>query len=164
MLTATLVIGCSKAENKNATVKPTVLPTQTTASAVSTSASLTATPLVSNAVAPRTPRNKQLPPVGGDKPTEAEVNGYPYTYKTDNEKTVATFAPKLLPSERDIVARAIRDVIYRSYGEKVDADPHMVGTGSAQSIRIAGSKHQYLVVPTNETTGEIHSLIITRLN
>jgi guanyl-specific ribonuclease Sa len=169
MLTAALALCCSQAENKNALPKPTAAPTQTAAApvsgaAVSTPASLTATPFVSNAAAPPVSRVKSLPPEGGDKPTQAEVGGYPYSYKKDGEKTVATFAPKLLPSDRDTVAGAIRDVIYRSYGDRVDSAPHIEGTGSARSIRINGRKHQYLVVPSSEPTGEIHSLIITQLN
>ena len=159
MLTAALVICCSQAENKNATARPTVAPTQT-----ATPASPTTTPFISNAAAAPVSRVKSLPPEGGDRPTEAEFDGYPYSYKKDGEKTVATFNAKLLPSDRDIVADAIRDVIYRSYGDKVDPDPHMEGTGSARSIRIAGDKHQYVVVPVSEPTGEIHSLIITQLN
>jgi len=164
MLTAALVICCSQGENKNARPEPTVAPTQKAAATVATPASPTTTPFVSNAAAPPVSRVKSLPPEGGDRPTEAEVDGYPYSYKKDGEKTVATFGAKLLPSDRDIVAGAIRDVIYRSYGDKVDPDPHMEGTGSARSIRIAGSKHQYLIVPISEPTGEIHSLIITQLN
>ena len=160
MLTAALVICCSQAENKNATPQPTVAPTQTAAQA----ASPTTTPFVSNGAPPPVSRVKSLPPEGGDRPTEAEFDGYSYSYKKDGEKTVATFNAKLLPADRDIVAGAIRDVIYRSYGDKVDSDPHMEGTGSARSIRIAGNKHRYLVVPSSEPTGEIHSLIITQLN
>ena len=160
MLTAALVICCSQAENKKATPQPTVAPTQTAAQA----ALPTATPIVSNAEPPPVSRVKSLPPEGGDRPTEAEFDGYPYSYKKDGEKTVATFGAKLLPGDRDIVAGAIRDVIYRSYGDKVDPDPHMEGTGSARSIRIAGNKRQYLIVPVSEPTGEIHSLIITQLN
>ena len=121
-------------------------------------------PSVSQTAAQPVSRVKPLPPEGGDRPTEGEFDGYSYSYKKDGEKTVATFNAKLLPSDRDIVADAIRDVIYRSYGDKVDSDPHMEGTGSARSIRIDGGKHQYLVVPSSEPTGEIHSLIITQLN
>jgi guanyl-specific ribonuclease Sa len=160
LLAAALVICCSQAEHKKATPVATATPTQT----VGPAASPTTTPVVSNAAAPPVLRVKGLPPEGGDKPTKAEVDGYTYSYKKDGEKTVATFGAKLLPSDRDIVAGAIRDVIYRSYGDKVDSAPHMEGTGSARSIRIAGSKHQYLVVPISEPTGEIHSLIITQLN
>src|SRR4051794_2241157 len=111
MLTAALVISCSQAENKNATAKPTVAPTQTAVANVSTPAM----PVVSNAGAPPVSRVKSLPPEGGDKPTNAEFKGYPYSYKKDGEKTVATFGPKLLPWDKDIVADAIRDVISRSY-------------------------------------------------
>jgi guanyl-specific ribonuclease Sa len=160
---AALVISCSRAENKNALPTPTAAPTQIVAANVSTPASTTATPLGSNAASPFS-RSRNLPPEGGDKPTNAEFNGYPYSYKTDGGKTVATFGTKLLPADRDIVASAIRDIIYRSYGDRVDAAPHIEGTGSAQTIRIDGSKHKYIVVPIKEPTGEIHSLIITQLN
>jgi guanyl-specific ribonuclease Sa len=164
MLTMALVISCSQAENKNALPKPTVAPTQTAATTVSTPASPTIPPFVSNAVAPSVSRIKSLPAEGGDRPTEAEVDGYPYSYKKDGEKTVATFDAKLLPWDSHIVAGAIRDVIYRSYGDKVDSAPHIEGNGSGQTIRIADNKHQYVVVPVSEPTGEIHSLIITQLN
>ena len=162
LLTVALVISCSQTENKSVTDKPTAAPTQV--ASVSILASPSATPAITNAVVPPVSRVKSVPPEGGDKPTAAEVNGYPYSYKKDGEKTVATFSPKLLPADRDIVAGAIRDVIYRSYGDRVDSAPHIEGTGSAKTIRINGSKHQYLIVPTSEPTGEIHSLIITQLN
>jgi guanyl-specific ribonuclease Sa len=162
MLTAVLVIGCSQAENKNALPKPTDAPTQTAAANVSTPAPPTTTPIVSNATAPPRSRLRNLPPEGGDKPTAAEVDGYPYSYKKDGEKTVATFDPKLLPWAS--VAAAVRDVINRSYGDKVTAAPRIEGTGSAQTISIAGSKHKYIIVPITEPTGEIRSLIITQLN
>ena len=164
MLTAALVSSCSQAENKNTAAKPTVAPTQTAGPAASPSASPTTTPSVSNAAAPPVSRLRNLPPEGGDKPTAAEVDGYPYSYKKDGEKTVATFAPKLLPWDKDIVASAIRDVIVRSYGDKVDSAPHIEGKGSAQTIRITSNNHQYVVVPVKEPTGEINSLIITQLN
>jgi len=164
MLATALVTSCSQAENKNATAKPALANAQTAASTAPTPASPTATPFVSNTAAPPVSRVNSVPPEGGDKPTKAEFDGYPYSYKKDGEKTVATFAPNLLPADRDIVASAIRDVIYRSYGDRVDSAPHIVGSGSARTIRIAGTKHQYVVVPSSEPTGEIHSLIITQLN
>lgn len=163
MLTAVLAIGCSQTENKNAAVKPTAAPTQTTAPTVAAPASPIVTPVVSNSAPTPSARLKDLPPEGGDKPTNAAFDGYPYSYKKDGEKTVATFGPKLLPSDKDLVAGAIRDIINRSYGDKVTAAPHIEGSGSAQSIRIAGSKHQYVVVPNTDPAGEIHLLIITRL-
>src|SRR3954447_16882252 len=88
MLTASLVICCSQAENKNVAAKPTVAPTQTAAANVPTLASPTTTPLVSNtsvsnAAAPPVSRVKSVPPEGGDIPRAAEFNGYPYSYKTD---------------------------------------------------------------------------------
>jgi hypothetical protein len=168
MLATALVICCSQAENKNATAKPTVAPAQTVVPNVSTSASTAATPFVSNAPisnagGPPGSRVKSLSPEGGDRPTAAEFDDYAYSYKTDGGKTDATFSPKLLPADRDIVAGAIRDVIYRSYGDKIDSTPHIEDTGPAQTIRIDSSKHRYIVVPSSEPTGEIHSLIITRL-
>src|SRR5438045_2809832 len=93
MLTAALVVCCSHAENKNAKPEPTAAPTQTAAATASTSASPTTTPfvsnsaVVSNAAPPPVSRVKSVPPEGGDRPTEAEFNGYPYSYKTDGEKT-----------------------------------------------------------------------------
>jgi len=163
-LAAAFVMSCSQAENKNAIPKPAVAPTQTAAPTVSTPAPPTATSIVSNAAATPMPRLKNLPPEGGDKPTAAEFDGYPYSYKKDGEKTVATFAPKLLSSDKDTITGAVRDVIYRSYRDKIDSAPSIEGTGSAQTIRIAGTKHQYIIVPSTDPTGEIHSLIITRLN
>src|SRR5438128_218301 len=89
MLTATLIICCSQAENKKASAVATAAPTKTAAQAAATLASPTATPFVSNAAAPPVSRVKSLPPEGGDKPTAAEVDGYSYSYKKDGEKTVA---------------------------------------------------------------------------
>lgn len=158
-ITAAFVISCSQAENKTALPKPTVAPTQTAAPNLSTPVP----PVVSNAAAPPpVSRLRHLPPEGGDKPTQAEVDGYAYSYKKDGEKTVATFGIKLLPW--GLVAGAIRDVIYRSYGDRVDSAPHIEGTGAERSIRITGKKHQYVVVPVRELTGEIDSLIITQLD
>ena len=162
LLTAALVISCSQAENKNTTAKPTVQPTQTAAPNVSTPASPTATPIVSNAATPPVSRLRNLPPEGGDKPIAAEFDGYRYSYKKDGEKTVATFGAKLLPW--GLAAGAVRDVIARSYGDRVDSAPQIEGKGSAQTIRISGNKHQYIIVPVREPTGEVQSLIITRLN
>lgn len=162
MLTA-LVICCSRAENRNAG-SPTATPTRSAVPAVSATASSTTRPFASDPDKPPVSRVKSLPAEGGDKPTAGEVDGYRYSYKKDGEKTVATFAAKLLPADKDVVARAIRDVIYRSYGDRVDSDPLIVGTGPEQTIRIAGDKRQYVVVPVKESTGEIHSLIITQLN
>src|ERR1051325_6309556 len=89
MLTAALVIGCSQAENKNTKPEPTVVATtQTAATNLSIPASPAARPVISNSAAPPVSRVKSLPPEGGDRPTAAEFNGYPYSYKTDNEKTV----------------------------------------------------------------------------
>jgi hypothetical protein len=162
MLIAGLVFCCSQPENKNATAKPNAAPTasQTGASPAST----TPTPLVSETAAPTVSRNKPLPPTGGDKPVEAEFNGYAYSYKKDDTKTVATFGTKLLPWDRDVVAGAIRDIIDRSYGDKLDSVPHIEGTGAEQTIRIDGEKHKYIIVPIREMNGEVRSLIITQLN
>jgi hypothetical protein len=166
ILTATLVICCSQAENKNATPEPAVAPTQTAGQTASPTAttSVSNAAVVSNTSPPPASSLKSLPPEGGDKPTQAEVDGYAYSYKKDSEKTVATFGAKLLPWDRDIVAAAVRDIIYRSYGDSVDSALRIEGNGPVQTIRIAGSKYQYVVVPITEPTGEIHSLIITRLN
>jgi guanyl-specific ribonuclease Sa len=161
---------CSQAEDKTAIAKPIAAPALTPAQAISPTVAPTqtavqsTTPFVSNTAPPPVSRGKNLPPEGGDIPTEAEFDGYPYSYKKDGEKTVATFGARLLPADSDVVAGAVRDVIYRSYGDKIDSAPYIEGTGAARTIRIAGSKHQYLVVPTAEPTGEIHSLIITRQN
>jgi hypothetical protein len=94
----------------------------------------------------------------------AEFNGYPYSYKKDGKKTVAIFDAKLLPWDSDLIAGAIRDVIDRSYGDKVDSAPRLVGSGAERSIRIASKKHEYVVVPIRESTGEARSLIITQLS
>ena len=61
------------------------------------------------------------------------------------------------------MAGAIRDIIDRSYGDKLNSVPHIVGTGAEQTIRIAGEKYEYVVVPIREANGEIRSLIITQL-
>ena len=93
VLTAALVTSCSQAENKNALPKPTVAPTQTAAANVSTPASPNATPFVSNAAAPPRAGGGNPPPKGDEIPRAAEFDGYPYSYKKDDTKTVATFAP-----------------------------------------------------------------------
>lgn len=164
VLTASIVISCSQAENKNLPAKPTVQPTQTAAPIVSTPASPTATPSVSVPAAPPATRLRDLPPEGGDKPTAAEVGGYPYSYKKDGGKTVATFAPKLLLADEDILTAAARDIIYRSYRDKTAPALRIEGSGPAETLRIDGSNHQYIVVPIKEPTGEIRSLMITQLN
>ena len=160
ILFAGLVTSCSQAENKNALPKPTVAPTQTAAQA----ASPTPTPFVSETAAQPVSSFKPLPPTGGDKPIEAEFNGYAYSYKKDDTKTVATFGTKLLPWDRDVVAGAIRDIIDRSYSDKLDSVPRIAGTGAEQTIRIDGQKHKYVVVLIREANGEIRSLIITQLS
>ena len=92
----------------------------------------------------------------------AQFDGFPYSYKKDGTKTVATFGSKV-PGPGDDIVGAIRDIIERSYGDQANAAPRRVGVGAEQSIRIAGNKHQYVVVPIKEATGEIRSLIITQL-
>lgn len=161
ILFAGLVTSCSQAENKSSTVRPNTAPaaSQTAAPPAST----TPTPSVSETAAPPVSRTRPLPPAGGDKPIEAEFNGYTYSYKKDDTKTVATFGTKLLPWDRDVVAGAIRDIIDRSYGDKLDSVPHIAGTGAEQTIRIAGRNHKYVVVPIREPNGEIRTLIITQL-
>jgi hypothetical protein len=77
---------------------------------------------------------------------------------------VATFGTKLLPWDRDVVAGAIRDIIDRSYGDKLDSVPHIEGTGAEQTIRIDGENHNYIIVPIREVNGQVRSLIITQLN
>ena len=161
MFAMTLVISCSQSETKNTNAKPTVAPPKMAATAF-VPVSSPASPVIANA--PPVSRVKSLPPEGGDKPTQAETQGYTYSYKTDGAKTDAMFEARLLPADIDIVAGAIRDIIYRSYGDRVNSDPHIEGTGPARTIHIAGKKHQYLIVPVSEPTGEIHSLIITQMN
>lgn len=155
-LAAMLVISCGSAATNSLPAKPnTATPTPAATPTTAPSAGNTAPPPVS--------RVKSLPPEGGDKPTRAEFNGYTYSFKTDATKTVATFAPRLLPAQDDLLFGAVRDIISRSYGEKADAAPRLVGTGAEQSIRIAGKKYDYLIVPIRETTGEIQSLMVTQL-
>ena len=158
---AGFVTSCSQAENKSLTHKPNTAPaaSQTAAPADST----TPRPIVSETAAPPVSRMKPLPPTGGDKPIEADFNGYDYSYKKDDTKTVATFGTKLLPWDSNVVTGAVRDIIGRSYGDEIDSVPHITGTGAAQTIRITGEKHKYIVVPIQEANGEIRSLIITRL-
>jgi hypothetical protein len=161
ILFAGFVASCSQAVNKSSVNKPSSVPvaSQTPAPAASTAS----TPFASQTPATPVSRTKPLPPAGGDKPVEAEFNGYAYSYKKDDTKTVATFGTKLLPWVRDVVAGAIRDIIDRSYGDKLDTVPHIAGTGDEQSIRIEGRKNKYVVVPIREPNGEIRSLIITQL-
>lgn len=161
VLTAALVISCSQSENKTPGAEANVAPT--VSQTAPPAASPTPRPSVSGAAAPPISQIKSLPPEGGDIPTEAEFNGYAYSYKKDSKKTVATFAGNL-PPDRDVVVGAIRDVIARSYGDKIDSALRLAGSGAEQSMRIASKKHQYVVVPVREATGEIHSLIITQLS
>lgn len=105
---------------------------------------------------------KSLPPEGGDVPRPAEFSGYPYTYKKDATKTVATFLPKLLPPEN--LSGAVRDIIARSYGDKVDSVPRLTGSGPARSMRIAGKGHEYVIVPVTDESGSIRAIIITQMD
>jgi hypothetical protein len=159
ILFAGLATSCSRAEDKSSTGKPNAAPTASQTAAPTASP----TPSVSETAAQPVSSVKPVPPTGGDKPTAAEFNGYAYSYKKDDTKTVATFGTKLLPWDRDVVAGAIRDIIDRSYGDKLDSVPYITGTGAEQSIRIAGQKHKYVVVPIREANGDIRSLIITQL-
>ncbi|HMJ07532.1 MAG TPA: hypothetical protein VK468_00915 [Pyrinomonadaceae bacterium] len=161
ILFALLVTSCSQAENKSSTGKPNAAPTASQTAVPA--ASKTPTPFVSETAALPVSRIKPLPPTGGDKPIEAKFNGFAYSYKKDGTKTVATFGTKLLPWDRDVAAGAIRDIIDRSYGDKLDSVPQIAGTGAEQTIRIAGQKHEYVVVLIREANGEIRSLIITQL-
>ncbi len=158
ILAAALAMGCSPAENVNSTAKASVAPSppRTPEAAASPATPPSGTLPVSQV--------KSLPPEGGDIPTKAEFDGYKYSYKTEATKTVATFSGKLLPSDRDIMFGAVRDVIARSYGDKVDSSPRLTGSGAGQSLRIAGKRHEYVVVPITDPNGEIRALIITQLS
>jgi hypothetical protein len=94
---------------------------------------------------------------------EAEVNGYHYSYKTDGLKIDVMFEKRPLPQNGDVVVSAIREIIGRSYGDKVAAVPQIVGSGSAQTIRVQGKSNTYLIVPVKSNNGDIRSLIITQL-
>ena len=139
--------------------------------AIAPTISKTEAPTVSPAAAP-TVLQKAVPTISQAnsvvlKPdvadVQAEFNGYAYSYKKDGAKTDAMFVKKFLPPDDKVVIAVIRDIIARSYGDKVDSPPRLEGSGAEQTIRIDGKTHAYIVVPIKENTGEIHSLIITRL-
>lgn len=159
-LCAALAISCSQAEYKNLPAKPSATPTQTAPAGVSN----TALPSTANTASPPMSGQRNLPPEGGDKPTSAEYSGYLYSYKKDGEKTIAAFEEKTLPWDTGVLSGAVRDVILRSYGDSVKADLRIEGTGPARTIRIAGSRYQYVIVPVSEANGAIRTLIITRQN
>jgi hypothetical protein len=157
---ACFTASCSRASNEVPNVKPTPA---ATASLAQPAASPTETPLVSQSSVPPVPRNKILPPDPNERMKPAEFNGYPYAYRTEATKTVASFAPRPLPADNDLVAAAIRDIIARSYNDKTDATPQLTAPGSDQSIRIKTLTHRYVIVPIYTSDGTIQTLIITQL-
>ena len=162
ILAVLLVTSCSQSESKISNARPTATPTGSQASVPVTSR--TSTPSVPQTPAPPFPQSRNLPPTAGDRPTAAEFKGYTYSYKKDGPKTDAIFGPRLLPPDRDLATGAVADVVERSYGDKVVEAPRLIGSGAERTVRVAGKKHQYLVVPVTEPTGEVHSLIITQLD
>lgn len=154
-----VALNCSRAENKNVAPASNASPTVTR-----NVEPIAASPAATPTGPPPVSRVKSLPPEGGDIPRPGEFDGYAYTYKKDETKTVATFSGKLLPTERDIMLGAVRDVIARSYRDKVASDLRLTGSGAEQSLRIASKRYQYVIVPTRGEAGEIISLIITQLS
>lgn len=158
MLAAILTVSCSPVEDKNAPPAPNTAPV------VNRTAEPVSSPVTTPSSPPPVSQVKSLPPEGGDVPRPAEFNGYSYTYKKDATKTVATFAAKLLPADNDLVFGAVRDVIARSYGDKVDTAPRLAGSGASQTLRIAGKKNEYVIVPVSDPSGKIRALIITQMD
>jgi len=152
VLAAALITNCTRA------IAPTI--SNTPAPTVSPNAG----PTVLQTTAATISQGKSIALKPEDPDVEAEFNGYAYSYKKDGQKTVATFVKKLLPPDDKVVIGATWAVIERSYGDKADSAPRLEGTGAEQVIRVDGKKHGYIVVPIKETTGEIHSLIITQLS
>jgi hypothetical protein len=106
---------------------------------------------------------KSLPPSGGDIPRPGDIKGYKYTYKKDATKTVATFAGKLLPADNNLMLEAVRNVVERSYGDKIDSAPRITGSGPSRTMRVASKRHDYLIVIVGDENGEIRALIITQM-
>lgn len=158
ILAASLVLSCSQVENKNGTAVPNAAP------AVQRTAEPVASPVTTPSGPPPVSQVKSLPPEGGDVPRPAEYDGYSYTYKKDATKTVATFVPKLLPADNGLIFGAVRDVIARSYDDKVDSAPRLAGSGASQTLRIAGKKHEYVIVQVSDPNGKIRALIITQMD
>lgn len=158
ILATILTLSCSQVENKNGTAVPNAAP------AVQRTSEPVASPISTPSGPPPSSQVKSLPPEGGDVPRPAEFNGYSYAYKKDATKTVATFAAKLLPADNDLIFGAVRDVIARSYGDKVGSAPRLAGSGASQTLRIAGKKHEYVIVPVSDPNGKIRALIITQMD
>ena len=153
LLAVVLIEGCSGG-SQTRHAEPIAAP------AVSATTVPVAVPTATPTGPPPVSRVKSLPPEGGDIPRPATFNSYAYSYKKDATKTVATFVPTLLPPAE--MPGAVRDIILRSYSDKVDAIPRLTGSGTAQSVRIASKTHEYVIVPVTDPGGKIRSLIITQ--
>jgi hypothetical protein len=161
ILVAVLLAGCSQPESRISVNKMNAAPnSQQTAVPA---ASATAMPPTSAATGLPAPRLRPLPPAGGDKPVDAEFNGYKYFYKRDDAKTVATFAARPLPLETELISGAVRDVVDRSYRDKLDVIPEISAAAAEETLRITGRKHNYILVLIRERQGEVRSLMITQL-
>lgn len=153
-----VLLGCSRQEEPRAGEKPAVSPS-VTASVVPLTSPTNAAP-----VASPVSQVKSLPPEGGDIPRPGDIKGYRYTYKKDATKTVATFLGKLLPADNNLMIDAVRDVVERSYGDRINSSPRVTGSGPSRSMRVASKEHDYLIVVINNESGEIRALIITQMD
>ena len=158
VLIPALTTGCSQPANTSSPVKP--VPSPSLAASVTPAAD----PAASAApAAPPLSNVKSLPPSGGDIPRPGEIKGYKYTYKKDETKTVATFAGKLLPGDNTLMLDAVRDIVEKSYGDKIDSAPRITGSGPSRTMRVASKKHDYLIVVVSDEHGEVRALIITQM-
>lgn len=157
VIVSIVVVGCSRQEEPRAEAKPAVSPS-VTASVVPVTSPTNAAPAASPVS-----QVKSLPPEGGDIPRPGEIKGYRYTYKKDATKTVAAFVGRLLPADDNLMLDAVRDVVERSYDDKINSAPRITGSGPSRSMRVASKEHDYLIVLINSESGEIRALIITQM-
>jgi hypothetical protein len=151
--------GCATADNTNTGPKAAVSPSL----AAQGTPPMGAATLASTSSPPPVSQVKSLPPTGGDVPRPGEIKGYAYTYKKDETKTVATFTAKLLPADNNLMLEAVRDVVERSYGDKITAAPRITGSGPSRSMRVASKDFDYLIVLVTDEGKDIRALIITQM-
>lgn len=81
--------------------------------------------------------------------------------KKDTEtKIVALFQPKMIPRNDEIFIGATRKVIEQAYNETTSKEPFPVG----KAIFFPCSSGAYAVIPIKEDTGEVHSLVIEKVD
>jgi hypothetical protein len=85
---------------------------------------------------------------------------YDISYKTGDDKYVASFQPFLKNDDR-ILVQAILDVFIEMYGENslIDPTPLLEERNGVNLIKFRGDTGYYYVSPIKEDTGEIHTLM-----